>query len=125
MKNFIFKTMLWPISLLAACSNKSQTIEFIPGTYVNQAKSQFSIANDTLLISPVENTPNSYLIIRNTGFRRIEMGQMLPLEQKVRNFNGTWDEQQQTLQIMQNGSVIIFQPKQNRLLIQNSTYRKL
>ena len=117
--------MLLPISLLAACGNKSQTIDFIPGTYVNQAQSGYSIASDTLIITQAENTQNIYLITRKTGYRRINDGKIQALQHQVKRLTGTWDEQKQLLQIMQNGTLISFQPEQNKLLIQNSEYWKL
>jgi hypothetical protein len=125
MKNLIFKMMLLPISLLAACGNKSQIIDFIPGTYVNQAQSGYSIASDTLIITQAENTQNIYLITRKTGYRRINDGKIQALQHQVKRLTGTWDEQKQLLQIMQNGTLISFQPEQNKLLIQNSEYWKL
>jgi len=125
MKKLIFKTMLLPISLLAACGNKSQTIDFIPGTYVNQAQSGYSIASDTLIITQAENTQNIYLVTRKTGYRRINDGKIQALQHQVKRLTGTWDEQKQLLQIMQNGILISFQPEQNKLLIQNSEYWKL
>lgn len=125
MKAYFFKIILLPFSLLVACGNHRQVIDFIPGTYVNVARSEYSIANDTLTISPVENTPGSYLILRNTGFRRIVEGKLLPAEQKLRNLNGLWNEQKQVLEILQNGVVVTFQPAQHKLRIQNSEYAKL
>jgi len=125
MKKLIFKMMLLPISLLAACGDKSQTIDFIPGTYVNQAQSGYSIASDTLIITQAENTQNIYLVTRKTGYRRINDGKIQALQHQVKRLTGTWDEQKQLLQIMQNGTLISFQPEQNKLLIQNSEYWKL
>jgi hypothetical protein len=54
MRAYFFKIILLPISLLAACvNNNNKTISFIPGTYVNVARSEYSVANDTLTIRPV------------------------------------------------------------------------
>jgi len=126
MKTLIVKIMLLPISFLAACTSKSkQVIEFIPGTYVNHAQSEYSIADDTLQIIPDASTGNSYQISRKTGFRRILNGKLQPEEHQVKSFNGLWDEQKQILQITQNGIILIFQPEGNKLFIQNSEYRKL
>jgi major membrane immunogen (membrane-anchored lipoprotein) len=125
MKNLIFRLMLLPISLLAACGNKAQTIDFIPGTYVNHAQSAYSIADDTLVIIPDALTQTNYHIIRKTGFRRIKDSKLRPVEHRVKSFTGLWDEQKQTMQITQNGVLLLFHPDQNKLLIQNSEYRKL
>lgn len=122
----LIRTMLLPISLWAACTNAShRVINFIPGTYVNHAQSEYSIADDTLLITQDQQNPNSYHITRRTGFQRIEDGKPGREERKAKTFTGLWDAGKQTLQITQNGIILLFQPDQNKLLIENSTYTKL
>lgn len=117
MKAFI-NIMLLPISLWAACTNSTkQTREFMPGTYVNQAKSDYSVANDTLVITP------DYRVTRKTGFSRIINGQPGPAQHKVKSFTGIWDAQKQTLQLTQNGIIILFGP--DGLEVQNSKYKRL
>jgi hypothetical protein len=126
MKTLFVKIMLLPISLLAACSSKSQqAIDFIPGTYVNHAQSAYSVADDTLQIIPDVMTENSYHVIRKTAFRRILNGKLQPEEHQMKSFNGLWDEQKQILQLMQNGIILVFQPDSNKMVIQNSPYRRL
>jgi len=125
MKPFIFKILLLPISLLAACGKHHKTIDFIPGTYVNQAQSEYSIANDTLVIAQDAATGNIYHVTRKTGFRRIVDGKLLPAAHQVKTLNGLWDDGKQVLQITQNGILLLFQPEQNKLTIQNSEYHKL
>jgi len=121
----IILIILAPI-LLAACNNQSNTFtDFIPGTYVNQVQNNFSVANDTLEISKAKNTENIYLIARKTGYRKIADGKLFPLRHEVRNWTGTWNPQQQVMQIMQTETVLIFQPDQNKLLIQSNAYWKL
>jgi hypothetical protein len=122
----LIKIMLLPISLWTACTNsKNQTADFIPGTYVNQAQSEYSVANDTLVIEPAKNTENIYLITRKTGYRRITDGKVQAPQFKIRKLTGTWDAQKQILQIMQNGTLVTFQPEQHKLMIESSEYWKL
>jgi hypothetical protein len=124
MKNFMFKIMLLPIALLAACNNKNQQATgFIPGIYVNQAQSEYSIANDTLVITAMSGP--GYHVLRKTGFRRITNGQMQGAEHRSGTFTGIWDNQRQTLQLTQNGLIIVFQPDSSQLMVQNSRYRKI
>ncbi|MHB8205914.1 hypothetical protein [Mucilaginibacter sp.] len=125
MKMKIISTALAAM-ILAACNNQGNTVtDFIPGTYVNQAQSEYSVANDTLLITKAKNTENIYLIVRKTGYRRIGDGKLFPLKHEVKNWTGTWNTQQQVMQIMQAETVLIFQPEQNKLLIQSNAYWKL
>lgn len=111
--------------VLAACNNDQKSADFIPGTYVNQAQSEYSVANDTLIITPAKNTENIYLLTRKTGYRRITDGKVQQLQHVVKRLTGTWDPVKQTMQIMQNETVIIFQPDQNKLLIGSNAYWKL
>jgi len=125
MKVFI-KIMLLPISLWAACTSKQQQIkDFIPGTYVNHAKSEYSVADDTLVINADALTETGYQVTRKTGFSRILNGKPGPEQHQVKSFTGIWDEQKQTLQITQNGILLLFQPGANGLEVQNSKYKKL
>jgi hypothetical protein len=114
------------LGLLSACNSGGSTVtNFIPGTYVSQAQSEFSVANDTLVIEAAKNTDNIYLITRKTGYRRIANGKVQPPQHQVKHWTGMWDTQKQILQIMQTGNTLIFQPEQNSLLNGSSEYGKL
>jgi hypothetical protein len=122
----IIKIMLLPISTWAACTNHGQqTKDFIPGVYVNHAQSEYSIASDTLVITHETATETGYRIIRKTGFSRIMNGKTGPEQHKVKSFTGIWDAQKQTLQLTQNGIIVLFQPDENQLEVQNSKYHKI
>jgi hypothetical protein len=112
---------------LAAChsGSSSSTKDFIPGTYVSQARSDYSVANDTLVIEAGKNTENIYLITRKTGYRRITDGKLQPLQHQVKHWSGEWDEQKQILQIMQTGNFLMFYPDKGNLLNGGSEYWKL
>jgi hypothetical protein len=125
MKTKIILTALAAISL-AACQNHSTgSSDFIPGTYVNQSQSEFSIANDTLVIAKAPNTDYIYLITRRTGYRRIGNGKLNPVKHEVKHLTGEWDPVKQVMQLMQNGTTLIFQPDQHKLFIGTNTYWKL
>jgi len=92
----------------------------IPGTYVNQAQSAYSIADDTLIIAKLNNT---YAVTRRTSFRRIVSGQLQPGQYKTGNFTGLWDQDKQVVQLAQNGIILVFDG--DSLRVQNSVYHKL
>ena len=117
--------MMLPISLWVACSNKQQVRDFIPGTYINQAQSQYSIASDTLLLIRDEHSDNLYQIVRGTGFQRIKDGKLQPKEYKVKTLSGIWDEAKETFQVTQDGSILIFQPGAQTLTVGTAIYHKL
>jgi recombinational DNA repair ATPase RecF len=110
---------------VVACNSGGAITNFIPGTYVSQAQSEFSMANDTLVIEPAKNTDNLYLVTRKTGYRRIADGKVQSLEHKVKHWTGEWDTQKQLMQVLQTGNTFIFQPDQHNLLNGSSAYRKL
>jgi recombinational DNA repair ATPase RecF len=110
---------------LTACNSGSAIEDFIPGTYVSQAQSEFSVANDTLVIEAAKNTDNLYLITRKTGYRRITNGKVQSPEHKIKHWTGEWDTQKRALQVMQTGNIFIFQPEKHSLLNGSSAYRKL
>lgn len=112
---------------LTACNNNSGSaiIDFIPGTYVNQAQSRYSVANDTLIITAVKSNNNIYQITRKTGYRRITDAKPQPLQHQIKHWSGTWDQQKQILELWQTHAFYIFQPDKNSLLNGVSEYRKL
>ncbi len=122
----LIKIMLLPISLWAACTNKQKEAkDFIPGTYVNQAQSAYSMANDTLVIQVDPLTENSFRVTRKTGFRRILNGQPGSEQHQAKIFTGIWDDSKQALQLTQNGIILLFSPGARQLEVQNNQYRRL
>lgn len=120
----VIKTLLLPISLWAACTG-NKTKDFIPGTYVNHAQSEYSVANDTLIITKDQHSPISYHISRRTGYQRVKDSKLQPEQHQVKSFTGLWDTEKQTLQLIPNGIILLFQPDQNKLMIENSAYTKI
>ncbi|MCR8556945.1 hypothetical protein KXD93_04800 [Mucilaginibacter sp. BJC16-A38] len=112
-------------SLFTACNSGNAIKDFIPGTYISQAQSEFSVANDTLVIEAAKSTDNLYLITRKTGYRRITNGKVQTVQHKVKHWTGEWDTQRQVLEVVQTGNTFVFQPDQHCLLNGNSEYRKL
>ena len=125
MKKFIYPLAIAVLGLAACQGENSKVKDFIPGRYVNEAQSQYSVANDTLIIEPARNTESIYTITRKTGFRRITQGKLQSLQQQVKHWTGEWDGQKLTMQIMQTGNVLLFNPDKGTLLNGNSEYRKL
>lgn len=112
MRTFI-NIMLLPIGLWAACTNVKKTQDFVPGTYVNHAESKYSIADDTLVITP------DYQVTRHTTYNRRDG---VP-RKLVKHFTGVWDAGKQTLELTQTGTLLLFRP--GELILGNNIYRKL
>ena len=116
--------MVAAILLLAACQSKNkQTQDFIPGTYVNSAKGDYSIANDTLLIRSIDDT--HYQITRRTTYQAIRNDKRLPAHHKEEKLNAVWDKDKQELDEPITGRIFRFDADKKILLINQAVYRKL
>lgn len=110
--------------LFAACTQSQKVANSIPGTYVNHAESAYSVADDTLIISE-NGGSNNYQVTRKTTYQLKANNKLQPPQHKVKNYTAVWDKDKQTLQVTQNGTILLFRPDENKLLIENSEYRKL
>lgn len=120
MKNFILCAVV--VAMFTACkSDKVRT--FIPGTYINNAGSEFSMANDTLVIEPSES--NNFNIHRKTGFNVISNGKVGKREYETENWNAVYDEATKTLTETKKGKLITFYPDSMLLKVGKRTYQKL
>lgn len=112
------------LSSLAACQNESDTIKaFIPGIYVKEAKSEFSVANDTLHITSLGG--NAFLIEQSTGYQPIRNGRLLNRKFKKEKQTGVYDPQKQVMNETVNGRLFIFDPDKQVLLIGTAKYQKI
>jgi hypothetical protein len=119
-----FNLMAGALLLLAACqSKKSQTQDFIPGTYVNSAKGGYAVANDTLVIKQADG--NNYQITRRTGYQAIRNGKLLPKHSKVQILNSVWDSNKQELDEVTTGRIFRFDTDKKQLLINQASYQKI
>jgi len=108
--------------LMAAC-NTDQTRLFIPGTYINNARSEYSIANDTLVIDPSES--DRFVIHRKTGFNVIRDKKVGKREYETEQWNALYDPGTQSLSETRKGKLITFYPKDNKLMVGKREYEKI
>jgi hypothetical protein len=109
---------------LAACQSKnSQTQDFIPGTYVNSAKGEYAIANDTIAIT--SNSENQYQLTRKTTYQAIRNGKLLPKHHQVQQFQAVWDSEKHELDEVLTGRVFRFDTDKKLLLLNQAVYRKV
>ena len=121
MKNLIILCAI-AASMIIAC--KTDNIRpFIPGTYINNANSEFSIANDTLVIEPSES--NIFYINRKTGFNLVNGGKIGKREHETENWNAVFDEGTKRLTETKKGKLITFYPDSAKLKVGNRTYQKI
>lgn len=122
MKSLLF--VFWLPLLWGGCKGEAGKVQdFIPGTYVNSARSAYSVAYDTLVIKG--EGPLHYLLERRTAFQAVREGKLLPLRHKVAVFETLFDPVKLELSEPQSGRVFRFDRDKGVLLIHQAVYRKL
>ena len=69
------KKLIFIVLLFAACKPGNTR----NGVYVNHSKGQFSIADDTIIITDT-------IVVNHTGFQKIRNGKLLPKAYKTRKW---------------------------------------
>jgi hypothetical protein len=111
------------VVLFATACNTDRTRSFIPGTYVNSATGEYSMANDTLVIEAAEG--NNFFIHRKTGFKRITNGKPGKQEYETEEWNAIYDEGTKAMTEIRGGKMITFYPDANKLMVMSSEYQKI
>lgn len=117
--NLILIAVVYALSL--SCNQ-----EFAPvtGTYINHAASEFSIADDTLVVQRI--TELEYLIHRKTGYFLLDdagrPGKRV-LEKEV--WKAVFDEGSGTMTESSKGRVISFDRDKGVLKLENSLFRRI
>jgi hypothetical protein len=106
------------------CTSNSQSKSF-SGTFINQSKSDYSMASDTLIITPSTQSNNTYQIERKTGFQKIRNGATQAKEYKTEKWQSTWSEEKQVLSETEYGRQITLNKDGNSVTLKNTEYRKI
>lgn len=85
---------------IAGCgtNGNDEIIEFIPGTYVRTAQTEFGKAYDTLVITLQNKSANEYKIQRRWKYDRVLDGKPQEPEYKVTETSGLYDSEKNLLQ---------------------------
>lgn len=110
------------VMFFAACTT-DKTRSFIPGTYINSAGGEYSIADDTLVIEPAES--NNFLIRRKTGFNVITGGKKGKRQYETEQWHAIYDEGTKTLTETKKGKQLTFYPETGNLKVGRREYQKL
>jgi hypothetical protein len=115
-------------AVFASCSISGGTDaikSFIPGTYVMWSDDEVSKVKDTLRISKLSAEGNSYIILRNTSYRRIINKKALPAEHKSVKWIGVYDNQQKVMRETSKGKVFTFIPEKDVVLVGTTAFKKI
>jgi len=117
--------LLLGVVVLWSCKGSKDLQSFIPGTYVDYAKGEYSESSDTLIIGDFNKVKGSYPIVRRTGFRRLENGKPGHLEYDVERWLGIWDKESESIQVPKNSKIVRFYPDSGVLLLGAREFKKL
>lgn len=107
--------------LLAACSLATE--DRLRGSYVHHAEGDYSLADDTLVVSFV--AAQRYEIVRRTGFNLIRAGRMGNRQHETENWSVSYDPAAQLLLERLRGKRIRVELDRGMLIIGNREYRKI
>ncbi|WP_316795336.1 hypothetical protein [Pedobacter agri] len=97
--------------------------DFMPGTYVNSAGGEFSIASDTLKVELVEG--NNYQVLRSTGYNLISGGKVGPRERESEVWTCAYSQATKNLTELKKGKIISFFPEKEALAVGQRLYEKI
>ncbi|MGY4539450.1 hypothetical protein ACVW0P_003884 [Mucilaginibacter sp. UYNi724] len=110
------------VLLVTACTTY-KTREFIPGTYVNSAGGEYSVAKDTLVIEHAQS--NNFSIQRKTGFNVITDGKKGKRQHETEQWSAIYDEGTKTLTETRKGTLITLYPETGTLKVGKREYKKI
>jgi len=125
MKTLLFISGMILTGCNGVLKNDDAIQSFIPGTYSSHAEGEYSIADDTLVISKVSNKGNAYTIVRYISYQRIIEKKIQALEYKTEKLMAIYDEKDKVLYEQKYGKIISFAPEKNMLLLGSSEYKKI
>lgn len=99
MKPLFFICIVAAFLFTGCTSSESDAIkDFIPGTYIRSAQTEFGKAYDTLFITLQNKSANEYKIQRRWRYDRVLDGKPLEPEYKITETSGLYDVEKNLLQ---------------------------
>lgn len=117
--------LIFLVCYIVSCNRVSsdRVKDFIPGVYERRINNEYSKGNDKLIIT--QRQGNTYSIEKRSAITRIRGGVELPIKYDTAVWTGIYDSRAQVIYEQKRGKVIAFRPKENKLLVGASVYRKV
>ncbi len=112
------------LTVIVACTNNGGDKNFT-GTFSNESKSEYSQAFDTLKITRLKETENSYNVERRTGYQKIRNGVIQPMEYKSESWQSSWNDQNKVLSETEYGRQITPANDGNSITLKNTKYQRI
>lgn len=123
MKAFIISIVL--IAVLTTQCKQQGDESNLNGIYSSQAKGKYSVAYDTLVISPSSADAKLYLIVLKTGFQKIRNGKLLEKEYKHKSWKATWHDDKHLLIENEIGKKLRYQSTDQTIIWNTSVFKKI
>jgi hypothetical protein len=112
------------ITVMLFCAGCFNSAPNLNGTYINHAASEFSIADDTLIVELVKDS--DYLIHRRTGYFLLDdAGRPGKRVLEKEGWKAVYDEGSGTMTENRKGRVISFDVDKGELRLENSVFRRI
>ena len=117
--------LIFLVCYIVSCNRVSsdRVKDFIPGVYERRINNEYSRGDDKLIVT--QRQGNTYTIEKRSAIIRIRGGVELPVRYDTVLWTGIYDSRTQVIYEQKKGKVISFRPKENKLLVGASVYRKV
>jgi hypothetical protein len=122
MKAFIILALIAIASY--SCTDNAKTTDS-SGTYVTNFKNEYSVTDDTLIISKGGSSDINYTVQRKSGFQKIRNGVLQDKEFKSVQWQATYDPNDNVLKQTDLGTQIFIFPSNNTVKLGASVYKKV
>jgi hypothetical protein len=112
------------IGIFTNCRDHSKVSNF-SGTYVTHFKNEFSVTDDTLIVSNSSSSDITYHIERRSGFHKIRNGVLKNKNYKLAKWIATYDANSNVLKETDLGRQITVFPENNSIKLGSSDYKKV
>lgn len=97
----------------------------LSGVYVNEARSDYSSACDTLYISVISLENKTYQVDNRVGYRRIKNNTMLPRQYKIQSWQAIWNAEKRLLSEGDLGRQIRISPDGEGVFMKATEFRRI
>ncbi|RFZ90053.1 hypothetical protein D0C36_22675 [Mucilaginibacter conchicola] len=111
-------------ALIVAYSCNLPASNNLSGTYVHNGKNEYSVAYDTIRISPITDG-KTYNVSEHIGYHPIKDGILRPKEFKIKTWQATWDQEKNTLSENQFAQQFYYDPKSKTLTSGSAIFLKI
>lgn len=126
MKALLFICIVLVFHFVGCTSSESDAIkEFIPGTYIRTAQTEFGKAYDTLVITLQNKSVNEYKIQRRWKYDRILDGKRIEPEYKITETSGLFDGEKNILQETETLEIFSFDTRNNLMFNGANKFTKI